>query len=270
MGHIFDIRLAKLYESWHHSPKGRAMDSFVERLIPVLVEPKKYERVLDIGCGTGNHLLIFNRMGMDINGIDASPYMIDRARKRIGDRCNFKTGMAEDLPFDDNEFDLAIMINTLEFLDNPLEALREAGRVSKKKVFICVINSLSWYYAFHKLSGLFRETICKYIHSYTLWGSQSLLRMAYGHAPVEWRCDHGWPFSAGKMIGLSSDSSGSAWWPFGSFLVLCARMNYRVKTDNLPLKIRVKKQEEPVAGGITNAAIRSADSRMLRDRVRRK
>ena len=135
MGHIFDLKLAKLYEAWQKSPEGILLDRLSSDLIIRLVRPKRGERVLDIGCGTGNHLLLFYRLGLDVTGLDASPYMLDIAKSRLGNKASFKIGSAEDLPFEDNEFDITTLIITLEFLDNPLEALREAGRVTKNKVF---------------------------------------------------------------------------------------------------------------------------------------
>lgn len=225
------------------------MDKFIEKFISELLEPQTQERVLDIGCGAGNHLLFLNKLGLDITGIDASPYMINLARNRLGDRCNLKIGIAEDLPFNDNEFDLAVLINTLEFLDDPLKALREAGRVAKKNVFICVINSLSWRCVCDKLHGLFFETISTHIHPYHIWELKSYVRRAYGPVPMIWRSGPPWP--NGFEVSQSSPL-GSGCWPFGPFLGLLATIEYRFKTDNLPLKIRVGKIEQPVVDGIAS------------------
>jgi ubiquinone/menaquinone biosynthesis C-methylase UbiE len=252
MGLIFDIHSAKLYESWRHSPRGKAMDTFIETLIPELLEPRHKERVLDIGCGAGNHLLFLNKLGLDITGIDASPYMISLAGKRLGHRCTLKTGLAEDLPFDDNEFDLAVLIHTLEFLDDPLQALREAGRVAKRNVFIGVINGLSWQIFPDKLKGLFKETISRYSRSYTLWELKSYIRKAYGHVPVSWQSERVWPGFLDRLCGFFSDGWSLKSCPFGAFLGMVATIRYTVKTNNLPLKIRVEKAERSsVAEGIT-------------------
>ena len=251
MGLILDVHSAKLYESWSRSPRGRAMDKFIEGLLLEFLEPQQYERALDIGCGTGNHLLFLNKLGLDINGVDASHYMIEIARNRLGARCTLKTGMAEDLPFDDNEFDLVVLINTLEFLDDPLKALREAGRVAKRKIFIGGINSLSWYGVGNKLQGLFLETLSKYIRYYHLWELKSYIRRAYGPVPVIWRSEQTRPFFSNKIGGFLYNMCRLDGWPFGSYLGFSVTMEYRIKTDNLPLKIKVGKTDQPVAGGIT-------------------
>jgi len=116
MGHVFDKKLATLYEAWQESPEGILLDRLSSELILRLLRPQKGERILDIGCGTGNHLLLFFRSGFDVTGLDASPYMLDIARSRLGDKASLKIGRAEDLPFEDNEFDLATLLLRWNFL----------------------------------------------------------------------------------------------------------------------------------------------------------
>lgn len=251
MGLIFDINAFRLYESWCDSPRGRAMERSAEKLILALLNPQPGERVLDIGCGAANHLQFLNKLGLDITGIDASPYMINMARERLGNRCSLNRGVAEDLPFDDNEFDLAVLINTLEFLDDPLQALREAGRVAGRRVFIGAMNSISWHCLCTKLKNLFRESFFNHVKFYNIWELKSYVQLAYGHVPMEWRCTQVWPSFIGKMGVFKSNFWNLKHCPFGLFLGLSARILYRVKTDGLPLKMRMKKARQSIAGGLT-------------------
>jgi len=43
-------------------------------------------RVLDAGCGTGEHALMAAALGLDATGIDAVPAAIERARQKAGER----------------------------------------------------------------------------------------------------------------------------------------------------------------------------------------
>lgn len=251
MGLIFNIHTARLYEAWYHSPKGQTMDAWLESAIPGLLSPRAGERVLDIGCGEGNHLLLFSRLGLDITGLDASPYMIDRARKRLGPRCTFKKGRAEDLPFDDNEFDLAVMINTLEFLDSPMDALREAGRVARRSVFIGVMNSLSWYCQSHRVFGLFRKSLFKHARLYHLWDLKSLVRAAFGQVTMDWRCSQAWPPFLKETLGRQVTDWAPRYCPFGPFLALSANIRYWLRTEGHPLKVKIRKASRSVADGLT-------------------
>ena len=251
MGLIFDKKTAKVYDSWYRSPYGRAIDSSIEQLIQALVDPRPGERILDIGCGTGGHLLDFSKLGLDISGIDASPYMIDRARKRLGHRCSLNIGMAENLPFDDNEFDLAVLINTLEFLDKPLQVLREAGRVAGRKVFIGIVNSLSWNGFSKRVQGCFGDPLFSHARFYNLWQLKSFLQMACGDVPISWGCINVRPPFIEEMGPFGKNFCNWKHSPFGSFLGISATMAYRFKTDNLPLKIKLKKARQPLVGAST-------------------
>jgi len=43
-------------------------------------------RVLDAGCGSGEHALLAAARGADVVGVDVSPHAIDRARRKAGER----------------------------------------------------------------------------------------------------------------------------------------------------------------------------------------
>jgi len=251
MGHIFDKKTAQIYDSWYRSSQGRVIDGSIEQMLVALLRPKPKDRVLDIGCGSGNHLIVFNRLGLDVSGIDASPYMIQKAEERLGHRCSLKTGTAEALPFGDNEFDLAVFVNSLEFMDDPLQVLREAGRVASKKVFIGVINSLSWSGLSRRVQGYLGHPLFSRARFYSLWQIKSLLQMAYGPVSVSWGCIGNRPSTGEKAMASGKGSWDGNHSPFGFFLGFSAALEYRMKTDNLPLKIKLKKASHSLMGAKT-------------------
>ncbi len=247
MGLIFDQNTLGFYDTWRQSHQSRTIDRSIEPLVVSLLDPRPGDRVLDIGCGTGNHLIMFSKMGLDVSGVDASPQMLEKARARLGHKSNFKIGMAEDLPFDDNEFDLAVLINTLEFMDNPLSALREAGRVARKKIFIGVLNSFSWNGFLKTIQGYFGDPLFGQAKLYNLWQLKSLLQLAYGPVPISWQCIRVFPTCFEDFLSLDGDTIGSKS-PFGFFLGLSATLVYHYKTDNLPLKVRLKTARQSLMG----------------------
>ena len=220
----------------------------MEPLLVSLLDPQPGQRVLDIGCGTGNHLIMFSKMGLDVSGVDASPQMLAKARARLGHKSNFKIGMAEDLPFDDNEFDLAVLINTLEFMDNPLSALREAGRVAKNKIFIGVLNSFSWNGFLKTLQGYFGDPLFGQARFYNLWQLKSLLKLAYGPVPISWQSVRIAPSFLEDTFSFHKDDVGCRNSPFGFFLGLSATLVYHYETDNIPLKVRLKTAGQSLMG----------------------
>jgi len=251
MSLIFDQKTALLYESWCRSSEGLSIDRSIEPMMLALMKPRPGERVLDIGCGSGNHLLILNKMGLDISGIDASPLMVEKARQRLGHRCNLKRGKAEALPFDDNEFDLAVLINALEFFDDPLQALREAGRIAKRRVFVGVINSLSINGMLKTIQGYLGSPLFRHARFYNVWQLKSLLNMAYGQAPTAWGSVKFKPFPLDKATSFMYDPRKRDYSPFGSFLGVSVTLRYQVKADSLPLKISLKKAGRSLIGAKT-------------------
>ncbi len=241
MGFIFDNISAQAYESWLLSPQGRVINWSLEKMIQNLLAPNAGERVLDIGCGSGNHLHLFDKMGLDVCGIDASPHMIAKSKARLGHRATLKPANAESLPFEDNEFDLAIFINSLEYLNDPLESLKEAGRVTRRKVFIGVMNSWSWNGFLDKTKGLLGDQLYKRARFYNFWQIKNLIRKAYGPVPIKWECIKLQPSFIGKCLPFIKDNRFNSHSPFGFFLGFSATIVYRVKADSVPLKLKIKK-----------------------------
>lgn len=249
MSLVFDVNKARLYENWFKSSKGRAINRWTEDLLEKMIDPLPGERILDIGSGLGNHLLFLNRKKLDLSGIDASPYMISRARERLGNRCSLVRGWAEDLPYEDNEFDYAMLVNTLEFLDNPFQAIREAGRVARKKIFLVVLNSFSLYSNYIKMMGLVSESIFNYAKPFSLWEMKSYLRMGFGDAPISWQCSRLLPEESKVYDNL--DRLFFRYCPFGAYIGISIDILYTVQTDQHPLKLKFKKTGQSIVNGIS-------------------
>lgn len=112
--------------------------SFRERLVQ-LARLGSGERVLDIGCGTGTLAIAAKQhigTAGTVCGVDASPEMIARARKkaaRAGVEVEFREGIVEALPFPDARFDIVLSTVMLHHLGPELrrQCAGEVRRVLK-------------------------------------------------------------------------------------------------------------------------------------------
>ena len=93
------------------------------------VEVKKGTRFLDLGCGGGGSSVLANKRGAQVSGLDAAEALISIARDRVPDG-DFRVGDLEELPYDDNSFDVAFASMSIMFATNPSIALHEMGRVT--------------------------------------------------------------------------------------------------------------------------------------------
>ncbi|UCD37621.1 MAG: class I SAM-dependent methyltransferase [Fidelibacterota bacterium] len=98
--------------------------------------------VLDVGCGTGTHLDLYQQAGCQVYGIDSSPAMLEMARQKLGQHATLDLGDASQLPYPDGTFDLVMITLTLhEMLPATRTAvLSEIQRVIKKSGRILIID----------------------------------------------------------------------------------------------------------------------------------
>ncbi len=104
------------YNELHGSEQLRKL-----RIIKELLDLKKSDSVLDVGCGTG----LSKILGCKLVGIDSSEELIKQAPFPA------IRGAAENLPFDDKTFDAVVSVTAVHNFQNPEKALKEMKRVLK-------------------------------------------------------------------------------------------------------------------------------------------
>jgi arsenite methyltransferase len=116
--------------------------------------PSTRERIIDVGCGPGFYVAdLLEVVGPEgsVVGVDMSPDMIALAKRRTAERANvaLHEGDLSRLPASDGEFDAALCVQVMEYVDDPVTALAEIHRVLRPGGRLVVWDvdwsTLSWH-----------------------------------------------------------------------------------------------------------------------------
>lgn len=123
-------------DKWHISFDERCIDYALGRYLKAVPDGRRYEKVLEVGCGTGFFLLNLAQAGVigEAHCTDISEGMVDVCvmnGARLGIEVQGRVADAERLPYDDNEFDLVIGHAVVHHLPDLQSAFREFARVLK-------------------------------------------------------------------------------------------------------------------------------------------
>ncbi len=120
----------------------------------------KFPKLLDVGCGIGDWLTLFNDMGFDAQGIDLNQRVIDVA---AGRGLKVECRRIEELADDGKRFNIVVLSQVLEHVLEPKEVLIKIRKILEPggKLFVSVpnLNSrwrmifkkywINWYMPFH-------------------------------------------------------------------------------------------------------------------------
>ena len=128
--------------------------------------PYNIGSILDVGCASGYYPPHYLKKCKRVFGVDPNERLVREANMNYP-TIDFKVGTAENLPFKDKTFDLVIMGDVLEHVENEDKSLSEIHRVLKEDGLLIVtaphkglfsfmdIDNYSWYY--RKLFGIKTE-----------------------------------------------------------------------------------------------------------------
>ncbi len=145
-----------------------------------------HKRVVDIACGKGTSAVyLAQRYGCEVVGIDISYDLVAQAialakKKALERKVTFHVGDALQLPFDDNEFDVAVSQAMLVLVGDQRQSIREALRVVKPGGYLGWLE-LSWK---KPPTTEFLDAVSHVLHAYcmqnvhTAEGWESLLKDA--------------------------------------------------------------------------------------------
>jgi ubiquinone/menaquinone biosynthesis C-methylase UbiE len=186
---------ARQHATWasgDYSIIGTTLQIVGERLAEA-VDLRAGEAVLDVAAGNGNAALAAARRFAHVTATDYVPELLEKAAGRAranGLAVRFQTADAEDLPFGDATFDLALSTFGVMFAPDQASAARELTRVVRSGGRI----GLASWTPEGFIGDLFR-LIASYVpppaglQSPMLWGTEPRIVQLFGPESTEIRCE---------------------------------------------------------------------------------
>ena len=149
---------------------GSSYEEFSEHLSEAiehcveLIDPKPSEKVLDVATGTGWAARLAAQRESKVTGMDFSDELIMAAHdlaQRDGLSIRFDVGDAENLPYEDDSFDVVLSTFGVMFVSRPEQAAKELARVCRKGGRL----GLTTWPPDGTIAQLSREVTGKYRHS---------------------------------------------------------------------------------------------------------
>lgn len=248
MGYVFDFQDARRYEQRMDRRENSFSAELEIRLMLEMLNPMPGNTILDIGCGIGMNFQPLLSQGLQVTGLDASPYMLDISAGKIGTRVDLHRGYAEDLPFDDNAFNYACLTTTLEFVEDPEKALAEACRVTKDRIYIGILNRYAINGIQLRVKGIFTRSLYNRARFFSLWGMKKMIRSLLGDVPISWRTVCQLPAGFGEVVHKIEKIHIIQKCPFGATIGMVVSLVPRFRTKPLPLTLRHKRRAGEVGG----------------------
>jgi ubiquinone/menaquinone biosynthesis C-methylase UbiE len=111
-----------------------------DKVVKFCLEGINPRMILDVGTGSGIFAEAFFHLGLKVTGVDIQEPMLEAARTYVPG-ASFQLASSENLPFEENAFDLVFLGLLLHESEQPLKTLKESARVCTLRVAV-----LEWPY----------------------------------------------------------------------------------------------------------------------------
>jgi len=132
-------KLYDKYLSGHHWEQHPTI--YAERFADFLKNRDFKNTLIDLGCGNGRDVNVFNQKGFKVIGVDISENEITKAKNNFPD-CKFEKQDIQNLNFTEESIGGGFMINVAHYVDQE-KTLNEIKRILKKDGYLFVHFNLS-------------------------------------------------------------------------------------------------------------------------------
>ncbi len=232
---------------WSRREPGRSLLTLQKRLLEGLWSPPQPHRVLQIGGANASFLEWFTAGGHQVTALEPSLRVREWLRTRLPPRVDLAQGGADDLPYNDNDFDTVAIIHALESATDPRRIIGEAGRVARRHVLLLTCNPYSISGCYQAVKSWWRLRDGQRPSQYSLFGVKRLLgETCYGGCSVSWASGPILPVWTIRYLGQWEGCRWLRHHPFGHYLALRIDLHYTFRALQDPLLQKSPGTPKPV------------------------
>jgi ubiquinone/menaquinone biosynthesis C-methylase UbiE len=116
--------IGKTYDS------TRKADPVITQTLLKLLQPEHFGKYLDLACGSGNYTIALHQNGLNIDGIDISDEMLNKAKLKYS-LVQWYLGNAENTLFDDNAYNGVVCTLATHHMNDLEKVFQEVYRITK-------------------------------------------------------------------------------------------------------------------------------------------
>ena len=189
-----------------HQTSNRLQRYLIDRFNMWLIEYIRscgdLRNILDVGCGEGFSLSLIQKAGIlaKLAGVDSSRISLDLGKKEFPN-LDLRYGDIYALSAKSKSYDLVLCTEVLEHLENPVQALRELKRVSRKYVIISVPHE-PWFMLANFLRGKYLSRLGNHPEHINHWSRDGIVDFltSHGYTIVRTANPFAWTIVLAKIV----------------------------------------------------------------------
>ena len=131
------------YHPYLHGRQNKVLEMILSLKLP------EGSKCLELGCGGGQNAIKYVDLGLNVHGIDSSEELLKTANELASSIPNLSfsnVDLNQKTPFEDEAFDLVVVVGTLQYLMEPSSCIKEVARILKPGGYfiVCQRNALSF------------------------------------------------------------------------------------------------------------------------------
>ncbi|MEM7327338.1 MAG: metalloregulator ArsR/SmtB family transcription factor [Pseudomonadota bacterium] len=135
---------SNIAEDWDRLRALHYPETDIEAAILDQIGDQTFDRIVDLGTGTGRILALLAPRAQEAEGLDLSHHMLTVARANLNRadvrNARVRQGDVTATPFDANSADLVMVHQVLHYLEQPEDVLAEAARILKPGGRLLVVD----------------------------------------------------------------------------------------------------------------------------------